>query len=155
METTGKQFHLGTIVTITAGLLVAPKLMEDVYDICNYMTGDNLFTHQLPRAAREIKPLIQDQLPFTKQENFLSTCEVLDLRLQECSTQSAKAEYIADWMRLAIDWFGEYHVLTPRSGLVTHKDPITELYEMVPAEKVIVLDAKAEQEIDASWPDEV
>jgi hypothetical protein len=50
---TTKTFHLGDVLTITTGRLVSPRHMEGVYDILNWMTGDNLFTHQLPRASDE------------------------------------------------------------------------------------------------------
>ena len=53
------EFRLGDILSITTGLLVSPTCMDGVYAILNYMTGDNLFTHQLIRAQRECeKPLL-------------------------------------------------------------------------------------------------
>ena len=48
-----RDFHIGDILSVTTGRLVSPRRMDGVYDILNFMTGDNLFTHQLPRAARE------------------------------------------------------------------------------------------------------
>lgn len=47
---TTKTFHLGDILTITTGRLVSPRHMEGVYDILNWMTGEDLLvTHQIPR----------------------------------------------------------------------------------------------------------
>ena len=65
-----KKFHLGTNLTITHDKLLSPDLMTGVYDILNFMTGDNLFTHQLPRAMRECKPSLFKQLPFLKKINI-------------------------------------------------------------------------------------
>ncbi len=58
-----KKFHLGDVLSITTQRLVSPRHMVGVYDILNFMTGDNLFTHQLPRAANECKPYLLEQFP--------------------------------------------------------------------------------------------
>jgi hypothetical protein len=54
-----RTFDLGTVLSITTGVLFTT--MDNVYDILNYMTGDELFTHQLPRASRECAPAILRQ----------------------------------------------------------------------------------------------
>lgn len=53
-----REFHIGDILSITTERLVSPRLIEGVYDILNYMTGDNLMTHQLPRASRHCAPYL-------------------------------------------------------------------------------------------------
>jgi hypothetical protein len=58
-----KQFHLGDVISITTGCLMSPRHIEGVYDILNFMTRDNLFTHQLGRAAEECKPHLLRQHP--------------------------------------------------------------------------------------------
>lgn len=50
-----KSFHLGDVLSITHDRLVSPRHMEGVYDICNWLTQDNLFTHQLPRVHDECR----------------------------------------------------------------------------------------------------
>jgi hypothetical protein len=52
----GRTFSLATVLTVTTGRLVAEDGIAAVYEILNYMTRDNLFTHQLPRASGECKP---------------------------------------------------------------------------------------------------
>jgi hypothetical protein len=39
---TTRPFHLGDVLTITTGRLVSPRHMDGVYDVLNFMTGDNL-----------------------------------------------------------------------------------------------------------------
>jgi hypothetical protein len=56
-----KKFDLGTILSITDGHLFTE--MENVCGILNYMTGDELYTHQLPRATEECAPVILRQYP--------------------------------------------------------------------------------------------
>lgn len=58
-----REFDLGDILSITDGALVSPRHIDGVYDILNYMTGDNLFTHQLPRAPRECQGPLLAQHP--------------------------------------------------------------------------------------------
>jgi len=37
--------------------------MDDMYDILNFMTQDELWTHQLPRACRAVRPVILGRHP--------------------------------------------------------------------------------------------
>lgn len=63
MSETQREFDLGDVLTVTTGILMSPRHMDGVYDILNYMTGDNLMTHQLPRACDQVKPTILEQHP--------------------------------------------------------------------------------------------
>lgn len=63
-EPESKEFHLGDILSITTGRLLSPKKISGVYEILNFMTDDDLFTHQLPRASRECKPHLINQMPW-------------------------------------------------------------------------------------------
>src|SRR6266853_3142795 len=56
-----RTFPLGVILSITHGALLCE--MEQVYEILNFMTGDNLFTHQLPRARTVAAPDLFRQFP--------------------------------------------------------------------------------------------
>ena len=60
---TTRTFHIGDILSVTTGFLVSPRHMEGIYDILNFMTQDNLFTHQLPRASDECRPYLLRQHP--------------------------------------------------------------------------------------------
>jgi len=55
--------HLGDVLTITADVFVAPDGVGAVHRLLDHMTGDTLFTHQLPRAIRECKPDLLRQHP--------------------------------------------------------------------------------------------
>lgn len=60
------QFYLGTILSITTGVLLTntDPPIEDIYNILNFMTRDNLSTLQLPRVADECRPYLLEQHPF-------------------------------------------------------------------------------------------
>lgn len=65
---THKTFTLGEVLSITTGKLLCD--MDGVYEILNHLTGDNLYTHQLPRASRHCKPFILAQLPDLSSETM-------------------------------------------------------------------------------------
>ena len=56
-----KTFDLATVLSVTTGILLTD--IGNVFSILNYMTGDNLFIHQLSRVSKECKPIILDQYP--------------------------------------------------------------------------------------------
>jgi hypothetical protein len=56
-----RSFTLGQILSITDGHLMCS--MEGVYDILNHMTGEDLFTNQLPRAGDWAKPILRARFP--------------------------------------------------------------------------------------------
>lgn len=123
-STESKLFHLGDVLSITDGRLMSPRHMDGVYDILNFMTGDSLYTHQIPRVAKECQPYLLQQHPqlagikfgpVTK-ENFASLLEDL------C------AEY------------GEQLLVTKLPNHV-HEfiDPMSELAEKVHPSKIITV----------------
>lgn len=61
---TTRAFHLGDVLSVTTGRLLSPRLVDGLYDILNYLTGDDLMTHQLPRASTEAKPFLIQQHPW-------------------------------------------------------------------------------------------
>ena len=58
-----KLFHLGDVLSITDGRLMSLRHMDGIYDILNFMTGDSLYTHQLPRVMAECRPHLLKQHP--------------------------------------------------------------------------------------------
>lgn len=132
-----KQFHISDVLSITTGRLVSTRHMDGVYDILNFMTGDNLFTHQLPRASDECKPYLLEQFP------QLDTPE-MQFALGELSemlkTQSGKKEpdkLILGWLSKLTS--GKYGVKCEEMLEVkpipkeahTIKNPIEEAVEMM------------------------
>lgn len=61
MTTKTKQFKLSQVLSITTGRLLCD--IGGVYEILNFITGDDLFTHALPRASRFAEPLILEAYP--------------------------------------------------------------------------------------------
>jgi len=121
----GKKFHLGDVLSITGDKLVSPRLMDGVYDILNYMTGENLFTHQLPRARDVCGPYLLKQFP----------------QLETADCEGINSENWRERLDGLIKQFGEMLEVEPLSkGAYIPIDPITEAEVMLgDPSKVIVV----------------
>lgn len=119
-----RDFHLGDILTITTGLLVTPNGMGGVYSILNWMTGDNLYTHQLPRAGEEC------QGPLLKQHPDLADVDVPD--------EFESKEHVFAWLAEQVARFGETRPVAPLDPADhTRIDPIDEFRMIAPGVPVI------------------
>lgn len=109
------KFHISDILTVTTGKLVSTRHIEGIYDILNYMTGDDLFTHQLPRARNACKPYLLEQFPF----------------LKSVTGDEADEDNWKDWVQKQVDKFGEQlEVGKIPVNQYNHVDPIREAVEM-------------------------
>jgi len=117
-----KKFSLGQILSITHEKLMCS--MGGVYEILNFMTQDNLYTHQLPRASRECKPWILRQ----------------HSRLMEISLEDVNKDNWRDTLNVLEEEYGaslEIEAI-PRDDH-DFKEPLAELEEMVGKDKIIVI----------------
>ena len=121
----GKKFHLGDVLSITGEKLVSPRLMDGVYDILNYMTGENLFTHQLGRASDVCRPYLLKQFP----------------QLETADCEGISPENWRERLDDLIKQFGETLEVEPLpKGVYIPIDPITEAETMLgDPSKVIVV----------------
>lgn len=114
---TARSFHLGDILSVTTGCLVSPRHMDGIYDLLNFMTGDDLFTHQLPRASRECEPHLKAQHP-----------DLADVEVPEFPASAAAKAAVEAWVAEQVVRFGEYHEVTPLPvGDHTRINPLDEL----------------------------
>lgn len=129
-----KKFHLGDILSITIGRLVSPRHMEGVYDILNYMTGESLSTHQLPRVYDECKPHLLEQMP------WLDEIKDDPRRIRQKPFH---------WLDEQVARYGEMHEVRPlKHGEHVSIDPIQEAAQLMGDPKkaiaVIALDDQSD-----------
>lgn len=108
---------------------ITGRLMGDiggVYEVLNWMTGESVFTHQIPRISREAKPVILALRP-----EMAAACAEAD---------QVNQENYRDWLALWIDRYGPT-IEVPKFTADTHEfiDPISEIAEMVPPDRLIVV----------------
>ena len=83
------KFHIGDVLSITTGKMVSPTGMDGIYKILNFMTGEDLYTHQLPRAMRVCAPHLLQQHP------QLAEVQTIDTEISESDFKLWLIEQIA------------------------------------------------------------
>jgi hypothetical protein len=130
-----KTFHLGDILSVTHDRLVSPRHMDGVYEICNWLTQDNLFTHQLPRVHDECKAALLLQLPDLNELAKVSDDEAAILKKSD-------PRWWESWLDRQVERFGMYRDVQPiPQGIHEYKDPIIEAEELVGKDRVIVIES--------------
>jgi hypothetical protein len=108
-----RTFPLGVILTVTTEQLVAP--FADLHEFLEYMAGEPVWTHQLPRVNDEAKPVILAQHP------QLATVRIPD-------DFGSDPESAIVWLAEQVKHFGEALEIRPLA-VSDHRsiDPISEL----------------------------
>ncbi|MBP5684567.1 MAG: hypothetical protein J6X02_04865 [Bacilli bacterium] len=121
MDENQKYFDLGAILNITTRRLFTS--MDDIHDILSYLTGNKLYTHQLPRAEDFAQPYILSLYPELKGVG-------VDVEIH--SAEDAKA-FVDEQKKI----FGEKLPLRPmpKSNGYSYVDPIEEAVEMTSGKK--------------------
>ncbi len=147
-----KQFHIGDVISIATDRLMSPRHMQGVYDILNFMTDDDLCTHQIPRFMRECRPQIIKQFPQFSEINFSKAIEALDEALTDKKASGDLEETVQEWLLKILS--GDFGIkglpLTGQSkDMLTVRrlpfhdheriDPESELLEKFPPDKIIKL----------------
>lgn len=126
-----RAFALDDILTVTTGRLLSRRHMDGLYDILGFMTGDNLFTHQLGRAADACGPALLEQHPQLRGVQPPDGTDALDLMA---------------WLVTVERQYGETLPVAPLpSGVWEQRNPVEELCDMVGPERVIVADLSREE----------
>lgn len=138
---TTKTFHLGDILTVTTGRLVSPRHMDGVYDILNWMTGDNLFTHQLPRASGECEG------PLLAQHPDLAGVDVPE-EFGDGTEVGAKRA-VDEWLAKQVAVYGETREVAPlRPEDHTRIHPLAEFAIVAPGVQVVPVIVPGEDHAD-------
>jgi len=107
-------FTLGEVLTALTGRLLCP--IDGLYRVLNFLTGAELYTHQLPRAFRVCSPFVAQQHP--------------DLAALDWS--GVNADTWRAWLLEQEQRFGDTRPLTPIPvGAYEQQDPIDEAVEMM------------------------
>lgn len=118
-----KPFPIGAVLTVTTGKL----LCEDIgllYELLNFMTGDSIYTHQLPRVSDECKPYLLRQFPALAS---VDAAGVTGDNWQDFVAEQAQAH--GAQLRVEPLPAGEHYAI----------DPVSELAEMVHPSKILVV----------------
>jgi hypothetical protein len=124
-----RSFHLGDILSLTTGRLVSPRHMDGVHDLCSFMAGEPVWTHQLPRVARECEPALLAQHP-----------DLADIEVPDFPAGSGAAGAVDRWLSDQVARFGEWREVLPlKPDDHTSIDSLAELAMNHPGTKVIAV----------------
>lgn len=119
-----KEFPADVVLTIVTGHMICDQIGQ-VYEILNWMTDDEIYTHQIPRVIREVRGEIVKMHPRLAQATPMEGIE---------------GEPFAIWVRNWITKHGYTYIKVPKvSHLHVRKDPVAELQERFPNANIIVV----------------
>jgi len=120
------QFHIGDVLSVTTGILVSRELIGGVYKILNWMTGEELYTHQLPRVCREAAPVLLAKYP--------------TLADAEAEAEAVTPDSVDNFLARMEKRYGKT-LAVPKLSVDQHEriDPMSELAERVHPDKIIVV----------------
>ena len=114
-ENNERNFDLGTVLTVTSGRLFTK--MDNLYDILNYLSSDEIYTHQIPRVMKVAQSYVLEKYP---QLDGVGKDVVIN------NEQDVKT-FIDEQKNVYGDSFG----LSPMPNeMYQHIDPIDEINEM-------------------------
>ena len=102
-----KEIPIGDVLSITTGNLVSRDHMGGVYNICDFMTGQSNFTHQLPYVSKQILPEILKQHP------YLASIVVPEWNFQKSTTNDERKQIVLDWLEKIENQYGATILLSP------------------------------------------
>lgn len=124
MQNTTKSFPIADVLSTVTGRLMGK--IGGVYEVLNFMTDENLYTHQLPRVCREAVPV------------FLAKYPSLQQAIDEAG-QVTPENYLT-WLATWTARYGET-LDVPKMSEDDHEriDMLSELAEHVHPDKIIVI----------------
>lgn len=120
------KFHLKTVLSAATGIHFGGDF-GDTYKILNHMTGENLFTHQIPRAGRIAAEYLKQNHPLFKHDDIKEFCQFMIY--SESSTE--RWDVYSKWIDGAIERHGLTFDVEPMpKGEYESMNPIEELVHM-------------------------
>lgn len=147
-----KSFPIGVVLTLTTDHLVSPSHMDGVYEALRFLTGEDVYTHQIPRVMRECGPWLKTQFPLLMRDAPDMAELLVDLKAKIAAapqTQEACGTIAREWVERVRVQYGLPEMLPvyemPRE-LHTSIDPAEEARAMFGDNKVITVSPDDERE---------
>lgn len=122
-----KDFATCDVLSTITGILIGP--IGGVYQVLNWMTGESVYTHQLPRISREASPVLVARHP------------ALQRAIDEA--EQVNSENWQQWRQTWEDRYGPT-IIVPKFTAETHEsiDPLSELAEKVHPDRIATIAVK-------------
>lgn len=136
---TARSFHIGDLLTVVDGRLVSPNHIGGVYEVVDFVTGQQHMTHQLGRAAQVVKPWLLEQHPWLTDVEF-------SYEIPDGASNEQAGDIIATWLAGEAAVWGEFHEVEPMPfGAYVGREPIAELREMAPHAEIISVELPGDE----------
>ncbi|MGV1867171.1 MULTISPECIES: DUF7736 domain-containing protein [unclassified Rhizobium] len=121
-----KTFPIAAVMSTVTGILVSEDGIGCVYEVLNWMTGESVFTHQIPRISREAAPVILDLYP--------------EMQAAINEAEQVNGENWRNWLATWTERYGA-EIEVPVMNIAEHEriDPISELAEKVSPDRIITI----------------
>lgn len=129
-----KQFHVGDLLSVTTGRIVARRHVDALYDLLGHMTGDSPFTHQLPRFGDECKPWLYRWFPELESVDDGILGDMIDIHGPEKGCETWVDAMVSS--RGIREWYDVPQI--PKDDH-SRRCPIEELRQMAPDAQIIVM----------------
>lgn len=119
-----KTFPTAVVLSTVTGRLICD--IGGIYEVLNWMTGESVYTHQLPRIGREAELVILAAHPHLR--------EAVD------EANQVTPENWQEWRDLWIERYGA-EIAVPKMTAAEHEriDPMSELAEKVRPDQIITV----------------
>lgn len=135
-----KKFHLGEVLTVISFRLVTPDGFEGLSRILNFMTGENLYHHQLTRVWKECQTCLAQQYPQLTGVNMELAFAELDEAMNARMSYQELKKIIEDWLTKQVALYGEmFEVSQIPTEAHEVKDPLAELVEIKGAQGGVIV----------------
>jgi hypothetical protein len=128
-ERTTKNFPIDAVMSTVTGILVCEDGIGCVYEVLNWMTGESVMTHQIPRISREARPV------------FLKLYPEMQAAIDEAEQVNGE-----NWREWLVTWTNRYgaSIAVPVMNIAEHEriDPMSELAEHIHPDRILTVDPK-------------
>lgn len=125
----GKAFPIDAVMSTVTGILVCEDGIGCVYEVLNWMTGECVYTHQIPRISREAQHVLLGLHP-EMQAAIDEACQV-------------NGENWRQWLATWTERYGA-EIAVPVMNIAEHEriDPMSELAEHVHPDRILTINPK-------------
>jgi hypothetical protein len=74
-----KLFHISDVLSVTTGRLVSSKGLKGFYELLNFLTSDDVNTHEVPDAMKACEPCLRSQFPSLFPDSAVMKASLKDL----------------------------------------------------------------------------
>jgi hypothetical protein len=119
-----KRFDTADALGAITGVLLSK--IDGIYEVCNYASGESVFTHQLPRVGSDLQVGIVKRRP--------------DLGVAVEESKQVTGQNYKDWLAKWRDRYGDTIEIFPLSADEHERiDPLSELAEKIHPSKILVV----------------